>query len=362
MSAKANVTSGEKQNQVCIFIPIKIDTMKKLLILGGGNLMGRLLVEKLIEKGIYDLTLFNRGRTNAHLFPEVERIIGDRNTDDMTQIFEEFDYWDVIIDFSSYQPDPLERLIKGLEGKVGRYIYISTVSVYPYESEGVKTEKIAISPCTPEQRIAEAINGETYGPKKAECERILQAANWLDALIFRPSNVYGQYDYTQRLYYWLYRAKTQTEFFIPDDGTELSNFTFVDDMVAILLEAIEIKNHRKVYNTTTHEPNAFLEKMGAMTDLLDTNPTLIPLAKEKWKANEDSLKGGFPCYRGSNKLSYDHSKLLTDFSVTLTPFRESIKRMIAYHDAHNLWEEGATGIRVADEQAFIKRLNSGKLS
>ena len=52
--------------------------MKKILILGGTNFIGRYLTERLLESSGYEITLFNRGYTNAHLFPEVNRIFGDR--------------------------------------------------------------------------------------------------------------------------------------------------------------------------------------------------------------------------------------------------------------------------------------------
>jgi 2'-hydroxyisoflavone reductase len=42
----------------------------KLLFLGGTQFVGRHMVEQALERG-HEVTLFNRGKTNAHLFPEV---------------------------------------------------------------------------------------------------------------------------------------------------------------------------------------------------------------------------------------------------------------------------------------------------
>jgi len=52
--------------------------MKKILIIGGTQFVGRNLIEHLIELGTYDITLFNRGITNPDLFPEIKKIKGDR--------------------------------------------------------------------------------------------------------------------------------------------------------------------------------------------------------------------------------------------------------------------------------------------
>ena len=46
----------------------------KLLVLGGTQFVGRHMVEAALDRG-WDVTLFNRGRTNRDLFPEVEKWI-----------------------------------------------------------------------------------------------------------------------------------------------------------------------------------------------------------------------------------------------------------------------------------------------
>ena len=79
----------------------------KILILGGTSFIGRNLVEQLIQQDQYQLTLFNRGQTNNHLFPNLNFIQGDRNTDDILQIGNQ--NWDYVIDVSCYFPDSLQQ-------------------------------------------------------------------------------------------------------------------------------------------------------------------------------------------------------------------------------------------------------------
>jgi len=52
----------------------------KILILGGKRFLGKALVEALLEAG-HTPTLFNRGRTNPDIFPNVKTLIGDRDSD-----------------------------------------------------------------------------------------------------------------------------------------------------------------------------------------------------------------------------------------------------------------------------------------
>ena len=49
----------------------------RLLVLGGTGFVGRHITEAALDAG-HDVTVFNRGRTNADLFPGATRLTGDR--------------------------------------------------------------------------------------------------------------------------------------------------------------------------------------------------------------------------------------------------------------------------------------------
>lgn len=50
----------------------------KHLIIGETVFLGRAVLEHALEQG-HEITLFNRGQSNADLFPEVEQLHGDRD-------------------------------------------------------------------------------------------------------------------------------------------------------------------------------------------------------------------------------------------------------------------------------------------
>ena len=58
----------------------KAERPMKILVLGGTGLIGPPLVEHAVARG-HEVTLFNRGKTNTHLFPNLEKLRGDRNDD-----------------------------------------------------------------------------------------------------------------------------------------------------------------------------------------------------------------------------------------------------------------------------------------
>ena len=53
----------------------------RILIIGGTRFLGRHLVEAALDRS-HDVTLFNRGKSNPDLFPQLETILGDREHDD----------------------------------------------------------------------------------------------------------------------------------------------------------------------------------------------------------------------------------------------------------------------------------------
>ena len=154
--------------------------MKSVLILGGTNFIGRVLVEKLLQRNDYAITLFNRGKRNAGLFDSVPQIHGDRETDDYLKIAEQ--HWDYIIDCSGYYPLSFDKLLHSLEGKVGRYIFVSTISVFDIDNIICRQvdESEPILPCNDAQKTSAL--PDAYGEKKAEMERILLQHEWLDKI------------------------------------------------------------------------------------------------------------------------------------------------------------------------------------
>ncbi len=329
----------------------------KLLILGGTHFIGKAFVEHLLEINVgHDITLFNRGITNASLFPELRKIFGDRETDDLNKVLEED--WDCIIDINGYYPNSLETFIPKLKGKVGRYVYVSTVSVYDASVYLGKVDLVKedspLLPCTAEQRGGDW--SFHYGEKKAECERILMRNDWLDTVILRPSIVYGKYDYTERFYYWLQRVQTRNKILIPDDGKERGNLTFVDDLTRLLASAISIPSHRTTYNSVTHQVNTLREKLDIITAVAARTPELISISAEKLLEKGFKVGSAFPCVFGSDYIIYDISKTQTDLNIEFTEYGNSIAATNQYYEKTTNWELGSRGLRYEEEDDLLKSI------
>jgi 2'-hydroxyisoflavone reductase len=331
--------------------------MKSILVLGGTRFIGRVFIEKIIKDQLpYQITLFNRGKTNEDLFPDLNKIVGDRETDDIEQLGQQD--WDYVVDFSGYFPNSLARLLEILKGRVGRYIYTSTISVYDMDQippDEMAKEDAARLKCSPQMREHKS-DFQFYGQQKAACEEELEAADWLDKVILRPSVVFGRYDYLDRHYYWLYRAKMGAETIIPTPE-EYSNYTFVEDYAELVLQAMQTKTHRIHYNATTHAPHSFSDLMhwaadywGKEANLLEANTNSLALYDVLGGRQNISLWFQHP-------LRFDYSKALEDFELNYTDAKIAIHKTIEYYnEIHgDDWPQGIYGWRTDQEKALIYR-------
>jgi len=290
--------------------------MKKILIIGGTQFVGRNLVEQMLQLNKYDITLFNRGKTNPDLFPEVKRITGDRYTSDLNKAAQQ--NWDCVIDISCYYPAQLEDFLKQLKGKTERYIFVSTYTF----NEADKIDK----------------TGETYGKRKVACEDILLNQDWLNTIILRPALIIGHHDHSDRLYYWFYRTKTQNSFIIPNQGKDLITYTDVLDFSKIMIQAIDIENKHHIYNATSYEAsiNQFVQlaakHLNKKLNLINASPAFIEEHKIKiWTE--------LPLWIEGKQHTQNGSRLQKDFNFTCSTIEETTERLMDYYGNGMKWRD-----------------------
>jgi 2'-hydroxyisoflavone reductase len=143
----------------------------KLLVLGGTKFLGRQIVQTALERG-HEVTVFNRGRTNSALFPGVQKLVGDRDTGDVTALAG--GEWDLAIDFSAFLPRQIVDVASQLDGRIGHYAFMSSIAVYARTDLAGMTEDaplLAWEPGSPE-----VWSMDNYGSLKVGCERAVAAA------------------------------------------------------------------------------------------------------------------------------------------------------------------------------------------
>ena len=205
----------------------------RLLVIGGTKFLGRTLVEDALRRG-HELTLFTRGRTDPELFPEAEHLRGDRKTD-LSAL--EGRTWDAVVDTSGYVPADVRASAELLRDS-GRYVFVSSVSVYADFSSGpTEASPTAELGDMPVDELAPDYSN--YGPLKALSEAEVERVFGERALIVRPGLIVGPHDPTGRFTYWARRLERGGEVLAPGPPERLSQFVDVRDLAAWILDAVE---------------------------------------------------------------------------------------------------------------------------
>ena len=208
-----------------------------ILILGGTRFLGPALVEAAKTRG-HTLTLFNRGKTNPGLFPDVEKLQGDRDPTKGEGLKAlEGRKWDVVIDTSGYFPRIVKASADLLAPNVGQYVFISSVSAYKEMTKPNLTEKDAVATIDP--AAPEEITETSYGAFKALCEQAAEAAFPGRALNIRPGYIVGPYDGSDRFTYWPLRVARGGEMLAPGDGEDPVQFVDARDLAAFIIRNVE---------------------------------------------------------------------------------------------------------------------------
>lgn len=202
----------------------------KLLILGGTQFLGRAVVEAALKRS-HEVTLFNRGQTNPDLFPEVEKVRGDRGVDPIPR-----GEWDAVIDTSGYVPAVVRRSAEALRNSVQRYLFVSSISAYAGFSEGPTedSQRARLAKGQPDDELQSSY--ENYGALKALCEDVVSEVYGERAVIVRPGLIVGPHDPTGRFTYWPHRIARGGEFIVPGSPEDQIQFIDARDLGAWLVE------------------------------------------------------------------------------------------------------------------------------
>ena len=330
--------------------------MEKLLIIGGTNFIGRNLIITLLQLGKYDITLFNRGTTNSNLFPELRKIKGDRNTDDINKINEQ--HWDYIIDISCYLPTSLKQIIASCQHKPKKYIFISTCSVYQIDESILKNENSDVLNCS-DEAFHNTEMYEFYGEKKVACEKLLENSD-LNYTILRPALVYGAYDHTDRFYYWLHQVYKYDNILIPNHGKDQFSLTYVQDLVQSILLSIQPAEDRNVYNITSSPMITIKQIIDIASNILNKKPNFINASSSFLKEENIQKWSEMPLWLDCNFFTFDNKRLLANYNFLLIPLEESIKATILYYEKQG-WQTPIFGIKREKQQALINNRLSSNL-
>ncbi len=246
----------------------------RFLVLGGTGFIGPHMVREALRRG-HTVELFNRGRTNDELFPDLATYIGDRDggLDALKG-----GRWDVVIDNSGYVPRHVADSARLLAPLAEHYVFISSISAYADFGQPLG-EDAPLGELADES--VEEVTNETYGPLKALCERRAAEEFGENRLaVLRPTYICGPGDRTDRYTYWPVRTARGGEMLWPGTPDDVIQIIDVRDLANFVIDVGE-KRITGAYNTVV-PPGSFtmgqlLEDALAVT-AADTTPVWVPHA------------------------------------------------------------------------------------
>ncbi len=218
---------------------------QRILVLGGTGFLGPHVVEAAIARG-HRVTLFNRGKTNPGLFPDLEQLHGDRDGD-LTAL--EGRSWDAVVDTSGYVPRVVGASARLLAPAVRQYLFISTISVFAEPGRNGLDEHARLE--TLEDPTNEDVRAH-YGALKALCEQAVEDALPGRTTVIRPGLIVGPGDPTDRFTYWPARAARGGEILAPGDGLDPVQVIDARDLAEFVVRCIE-RRTVGVFNATGPE-------------------------------------------------------------------------------------------------------------
>ena len=214
----------------------------KILVLGGTGFLGPHLVEVMQQRG-HTPTLFNRGKTRPNLFPDVEKLRGDRDGDLRALRGRS---WDAVIDTSGYVPRVVRASAELLAPHIRQYVFVSSISVY------ADTTKPGIDESHPVATMPDPASEDVlpfYGALKALCEQAVEATLPGRTTNIRPGLIVGPLDPTDRFSYWPVRVAQGGEVLAPGDPSDPVQFIDVRDLAGFILTTLE-RGTVGVFNAT----------------------------------------------------------------------------------------------------------------
>jgi 2'-hydroxyisoflavone reductase len=299
----------------------------KILVLGGTGFIGPHIVRRALARG-HDVTLFNRGRSQTDLFPDVKKLVGDR--DGGLEALKT-GQWDVVLDNSGYLPRIVRDSAMLLKDRVGRYFFTSSIAAYDSNAD-----QYPMGPGSKRHTWTHPDSedvGKYYGEFKAQCERDVQEIYADRAAVVRPTFIIGPGDSSQRFTWWVDRIYRGGDIVAPGDPD--TNFALIDvrDLAAFYIRLIE-DGRSGEFNASgpagRFSTGGMLNGIRAMTSIAVIFHWVDAGFLEEHEVNGRELPMWGYFKNGVTELTVENQSSI-DVGLEFRPFSESVADTMAWH-------------------------------
>jgi nucleoside-diphosphate-sugar epimerase len=242
----------------------------KVLVMGGTQFNGFALVRELVRTG-HDVTILNRGKTEAPLPRSVRRLRCDRTDRDGMRAVLGKEEFDCVHDISGYRPEDVELMVEILRGRTGHYIFASSTVIYAASN---------LLPITESHAVDRSERQNDYGMNKLLCEDLLirehrqngfPASLAAFSMVFGPRNIIPERE--QRMFIRLLQGR---KVLIPGDGTTVGQVGHVDDEARALCAMMQKpRTFGRRYNLTGGDCYTDEGYVDTFAEVLDVAPQKV---------------------------------------------------------------------------------------
>ncbi len=331
----------------------------RILILGGTGFIGPHQVRYAAARG-HRITLFNRGQTNPGLFKGIAGIderIGDRAPTPGNYDALATGEWDVVVDNPTTRPRWVREAAAAVKGRVGHYVFISTISTYAANDTPGADESAALATTTTPDIESGPAFPPLYGPLKALSEREAQKAFPGRATIIRPGLIVGVGDTTDRFTYWPVRIARGGQVLAPpaDDPVQIID---ARDLSEWVIRCCEQKVYG-VFNATGPASRFTVAGMlGATRTALGASATFTHVTSEFLDEQHVRPWTDLPAWvpPSGDTAGFTQRSIARALAhgLTFRPFPETVKATMAFYDQQP--EERKAQLRAgltADREAAV---------
>ncbi len=248
----------------------------KSLVLGGSVFVGKRLVAALVEAG-HEVAVLNRGRTPVTPPAGVRNLVADRTDLESMHAALGAAQWDAVFDVSGFVMaaggSDIDGLLDLFDGRVGAYIYVSSIMAYDQSLVGVFpwTEDMPVNPEGP----------AGYGGFKAMAERAMLKRHMthdFPVVVVRPAAIYGPenniYDMETPMFLRLLQHRP---ILLPHGGLVVSSYGHVDDLVGFMMVAAMTPSAQgEIFNVTTGAVSS-RRYVTTLAEIVGVDPNIVDL-------------------------------------------------------------------------------------
>ena len=332
----------------------------KILVIGGTGYIGKIMVERLLERGDR-VSIFSRGASKPHWWDRIEHIQGDRAEHAEFEAKLKGKVFDAVIDTQAYRKEDMESAEAAFLGTVGRYLMVSTGSVYlegkvdffnrcPYNESAVDWRSLEYNYPQGE---------DPYAVGKRHCEKWLLENSRMAYTIIRIPAVMGWDDPTGRMWWWVQRALDGGPVVIPAESRGAFRTLYSADAAVNFIRILDAPNTVKQTYYIAMPEIITMERWANLIWRAAGHQCQITYVPSKVIHSREPLKSYSPPLSRPVSNIHDLSKAEQAFGIESTPVEQWVQATVDWYRENQPGESSVGYAAREDEVALAAQWEEG---